>query len=31
MLAVGDNPAAFDAVNAQIQTASSLSAGAAGK
>lgn len=31
MLAVGDNPAAFDAVNAQIQTATTLSSSAAGK
>jgi Flp pilus assembly secretin CpaC len=31
MLAVGDTAAAFDAVNSQIQTATSLSAGAAGK
>ncbi len=31
MLAVGDNAASFDAVNAQIQTATSLSAGAAAK
>ncbi|MEJ0011835.1 MAG: pilus assembly protein N-terminal domain-containing protein [Bauldia sp.] len=31
MLAVGDNAAAFDAVNSQIQTQSALSSGAASK